>query len=177
MADLGQIPQMAPFQPDVDPTNTTARWKKWLDRFDNLIIAMNVTDNDRKKALLLHLVGEFVFEVYESLVIPEISDDADAAGNNAYTATKKALTDHFSPKKNTEFEVYNFRLAKQNAGETTDAYHARLRLLAIYCQFEHVDGEIKSHIIQNVPLIASTPPSSVSSRHDAQGPARRPKID
>ena len=71
MADLGQIPQIAPFQPDVDPTNTAVRWKKWLDRFENLIIAINVTDNDRKKALLLHLAGEFGFEVYEGLVIPK----------------------------------------------------------------------------------------------------------
>ena len=98
MADLGQIPQMASFQPDVDPTNTAARWKKCLDRCENLIIAINVTDNDRKNALLLHLAGEFVFKVYEGLVIPEIPDDADAAGNDAYTATKKALTDHSSLK-------------------------------------------------------------------------------
>ena len=39
---------------------------------------MNVTDNDRKKALLLHLAGKFVFEVNEGLVILEIPDDADA---------------------------------------------------------------------------------------------------
>ena len=144
MADLEHIPQMAPFQPDVDPTNTAARWKKWLDRFENLIIAFKVTDNNRKKALLLHLAGEFVFEVYEGLVISDIPDDADAAVNNAYTATKKALTDHFSPKKNTEFEVFNFRLAQQSAGEATDAKLAKRRRTFITYRIEYTETVLMS---------------------------------
>ena len=74
--------------------------------------------------------------------------DADPAETNVYTVAKKAIDDHFSPKKNAEFEIYNFRLAKQRDGENIDAYHSRLRSLAKYCQFTDTDAEIKSHIIQ-----------------------------
>ena len=42
MTDLGHTPQRASFQPDVYPTDAAARWKKWLDRFENLIIAVGV---------------------------------------------------------------------------------------------------------------------------------------
>ena len=110
--------------------------------------AMNVTDVARKKALLLHLAGDALYDVYEGLVVPVIRDDADAAVTNVYTVAKKALDDHFSPAKNAEFETYNFCLVKQQVGETIDAYHSRLRSLAKYCQFTDVDAEIKSHIIQ-----------------------------
>ena len=38
MADSSlEIPQVAPFKPDVvDPTSVSQRWKCWSDRFDNL---------------------------------------------------------------------------------------------------------------------------------------------
>ena len=148
MADLSAIPQIAPFVPDSDPTSVAQRWKRWSDRFDNLVVAMNVTNNNRKKALLLHLAGEAVFDIFEGLVLPDIADDADPAVTNAYTVAKGALDNHFNPKKNVEFERYTFRSSKQQSGEGIDAYHARLRSLSKYCEFPNVDAEIKSHVIQ-----------------------------
>jgi hypothetical protein len=150
MADslANSIPSMAAFMPDVEPNSVAQRWKRWSDRFENLIVAMNVTDQARKKALLLHLAGEAVFEIFEGLVLDDIPDDADAAVTNVYTVAKKALDDHFNPKKNTEFERFNFRSAKQQPVENIDSYHVRLRSLAKHCEFANVDAEIKSHIIQ-----------------------------
>ena len=45
-----------------------------------------------------------------------------------------------------EFEIYAFRQAKQNSGETMNSYHSRLRQLAATCEFNDVDKEIKSQI-------------------------------
>src|SRR5208282_308941 len=148
MADLANISQIASFIPDADLTSVAQRWKRWSDRFDNLIIALNVTDNARKNALLLHLAGEVVFEIFDGLVLPAIPDDADAAVTNVYTAAKGALDAHFNPKRNVEFERYTFRSEKQKDNETIDAYHSRLRNLSRNCEFANVDIEIKSHIIQ-----------------------------
>jgi hypothetical protein len=148
MADLTAISNVAPFQPDVDPTNTAQRWQKWASRFDNLMIALNITDHTRKKALLLHLAGESVCDIFEGLVLTEIPEDADQNVINKYTVAREALDKHFSPKKNVEFERYTFRTARQNADENIDAYHVRLRTLTKYCDFPNVNDEIKSHIIQ-----------------------------
>ena len=84
MADLTVISNVAPFQPDVDPTNTAQRWQKWASRFDNLMIALNITDHTRKKALLLHLAGESVCDIFEGLVLTEIPEDADQNVINKY---------------------------------------------------------------------------------------------
>ena len=153
MTEFGPMPQFAPFPPDVDPESTALRWKKWTDRFENLITALNITDDKRKRALLLHLAGEAVYDIFDGLVVETPSDDSDSGENNVYTLTKRALDEHFSPKKNVEFEIFNFRLARQNSDETTDAYHARLRTLAKYCDFSNVDAELKSHIIQTCNLM------------------------
>jgi hypothetical protein len=77
MADIASIPQIAPFILDADPTSVSQRWKRWSDRFDNLIVAMNVTNHARKKALLLHLAGEAVFDIFPGLDIDPVPEDAD----------------------------------------------------------------------------------------------------
>ena len=35
-------------------------WRKYMSRFENLLLAMNITNAIRKKAMLLHYVGEEV---------------------------------------------------------------------------------------------------------------------
>ena len=92
-----------------------------------------------------------------------IAEDADPAVDNAYTATKRALDAHFSPKRNVEFEVYTFRLARQNVVESMDTYQASLRALAKYCEFANVDGELKSHIIQT--CVSHSPSQIIASDH------------
>ena len=41
--DITNIPNISPFIPDNDPTSVSQRWKRWSDRFDNLMTAMNIT--------------------------------------------------------------------------------------------------------------------------------------
>ena len=59
-----------PTFPESDVTNTstqTVRWMKWLSRFRNLLIVMNVTYKKRKRALLLHYAGEATNEIFDML--------------------------------------------------------------------------------------------------------------
>ena len=53
---------------DVNETSTqAARWKKWLSRFRNLLVAMNMTGKKRQRALLLHYDGEATNEIFDTL--------------------------------------------------------------------------------------------------------------
>ncbi|KAL9969335.1 hypothetical protein ACROYT_G021535 [Oculina patagonica] len=51
------------------------------------------------------------------------------------------------PKVNKTYEIYMFRNASQNSGESLDSYCTRLRRLAQTCEFDNEDEEIKSHIV------------------------------
>ena len=53
---------------------------------------------------------------------------------------------YFQPKVNETYEIYKFRNATQNSGESLDIYFTRLRRLAQTCEFDKEDEEIKSHI-------------------------------
>jgi len=68
--------------------------------------AMNITDNPRKKALLLHLAGEAVYDIFLGLVVADVPADADQDVDNVYTTAKHALNAHFNPKRNIEYEIY-----------------------------------------------------------------------
>ena len=84
------LPLFPSFDYDADKSNAGPRWEKWVGRLENLLVGMNITNGDRKRALLLHYAGERVYDIY----------DAEKSTTEAtYEATKKVLTDYFAPKK------------------------------------------------------------------------------
>ena len=79
-------------------------------------------------------------DIYETLSPVTIGDN--------YADTLKVLNDYFLPKKNVEFEIYKFRQTKQEVNESLDTYYTKLKQLAKYCEFDNIEKEIKSQIIQ-----------------------------
>lgn len=136
---------------NVHAGNVGVRWQKWIKRFNNFLTASGITCDERKEALLLHCIGEEIFDLFSSL--PEPPQQIDPTTNNPIQISKydKAilkLNKHFSPQVNIEYEIYNFRQAKQQETETMDEYYARLLKLSTECGFADTDREIKSQIIQ-----------------------------
>ena len=119
------------------------RWERWVARFENYLLAANVTAEGRKKGQLLHFAGEDVFEVYLSFGSPS---------NLTFQEMKARLTAHFLPKRNKEYEVFKFRSSRQSSSETVDDFAMCLRQLAKHCEFADVDGEIKTQVVQTCVL-------------------------
>ena len=115
------------------------RWKKYVQRFKNMLKAYKIDDNEQQKALLLHHAGEEIFEIFCTLPGNEEAD---------FAKTVELLEAYFCPKKNEEYEVHKFRKAKQLEDESLDSFHTRLRKLAANCEFSDIDKEIKHQIIQ-----------------------------
>ena len=86
--------------------------------------------------------------LFRSPEIDEIFDTLEDTGEDKdYKKAVEKLTAHFNPQVNTTYEVYNFRKAQQNEGESFDSFHTRLRTLAKTCEFADADKEIKEQII------------------------------
>ena len=106
-------------------------------------------DDARKKALLLHYIGDEVYDIFDSF-----SDEKKGVGSvnaegeaNEYETLKQSFTTYFTPKQNSTYEIYKFRQAKQTRGETIDEFHTRLRTLANTCDFHDVKQEILTQIL------------------------------
>ena len=91
------------------------------------------------RALLLYYAGEEVGDIFKTLA--EMGED--------FAMAKEKLTEYFNPKRKVEYQVYTFRRAKQNPGESMNAYHSRLHQLTTTCQFADVNKEIKSQIVSS----------------------------
>ena len=61
------LPHFPPFDISDEPGAKGPRWKKYITRFKNLMVAMNITDAARQRALLLHYVGEDTNEIFDTL--------------------------------------------------------------------------------------------------------------
>ena len=107
--------------------------QRWIKRLENLFVAADIKDKTRQSAFLLYYAEEEVCDIFETL--PQSGDDFETA--------KEKLTEYFDHKKNVEYEIYNFRQAKQNHSELMNAYHSCLRQLVSTCEFAKIDKEIK----------------------------------
>jgi len=133
------LPPFPSFSVHEDNASVGPRWKKWLKRFEMYLAAHDVKDATRKRALLLYSAGEEVSDIFETL--PDQGEEKD------YAKAVTALNAYFQPKVNKTYEIYMFRNASQNSGESLDSYCTRLRRLAQTCEFTNEDEEIKSHIV------------------------------
>ena len=139
MAQL-QIPAVQSFNPHGEPSNTSQRWEKWKKSFGYFITASGITDDGRKRALLLHLVGEETQEIFETFPAAEQGESYDEALNT--------LNNHFKVKKNVPFERSTFNRAKQQTDESIEQFSTRLRKLSLYCEYgDSVDEHIRDRII------------------------------
>ena len=53
------------FDPISDPTSIGQRWKSWKRRFDIYVIAVNITEDKQKRAVLLYQVGQATQEIFD----------------------------------------------------------------------------------------------------------------
>ena len=79
-----------PFDPDVDQTTVGNRFMKYIYRFKNYMVALDIKDKARKRALFLHTAGFKVQDVLNTL---------EDTGDDLETAAGK-LAEYFQPKKN-----------------------------------------------------------------------------
>ena len=79
-----------PFSPDSEPTTTGMRSKKYVERFENYLIARDVKDKVRRRAIFLHCDGEKVQDIFDTL--EETGEDFETAGKNTFSRRNASCT-------------------------------------------------------------------------------------
>ena len=132
---------------DTAGAGVSGRWKRWVRAYKYYVEGRGITDNGRKRALLLSLGGMGLQDLYESFgELP-----APASGSNAYKQMLDMFDDHFSPVVNTPYERTVFRNTIFNQGETIPEYVARLKMLAGGCDFgDSTEDAIRDQVMSAV---------------------------
>ena len=114
-------------------------------------MALDISQPQRKKALLLHNAGTAVPDVFETLpcLQRDHQQEEEEEQQDEYTEAVNRLNTYFNPRKNVEYKVYVFRQARQQPGEILDQFRTRLRQLADTCEFQDINREITTQIVQD----------------------------
>ena len=66
-----------------------------------------------------------------------------------YATANAKLDQYFLPKKNVDYEIFQFRQAMQRPEETVDQFVTHLCKLVVHCEFTNLDQELRSAVNQH----------------------------
>ena len=140
---LSGLSGVKPFNVHEDRSSLGQRWNRWISQFELYVLASGVSDDAQKRALLLHMSGPDVQDIFNTL--------SDSTGT--YDSAKKALTDYFEPKKDVTWERLQFRRTLPVANESVHEHVIRLKQKSKYCGFSEgdVDNQIRDQVVDKWP--------------------------
>ncbi|GFN99206.1 Gag Polyprotein [Plakobranchus ocellatus] len=141
MAMASALPNFPPFKIREDGVSAGTRWKKWLSKFENLVTAMDITSEIRRKALLIHYGGVEIYDLIETL---------STASRQTYALVTRELDSYFTLRVNPTFEAFKLRKMRQLQHENVDQFHVRLRTQAALCLFNDINRDILAQLIEGV---------------------------
>ena len=92
-----------------------------VTKFENILVVMNITEDKRNVAMLLHFRGDYVRDFIDNAV----------SKVEGYDATVEYLNEHLNPKTSDTFEIYKFQKTIQDSKETVQHFCNRLRSITM----------------------------------------------
>ena len=146
-----EICGLKPFDPIGDPTNMGTRWQRWLKSFNwyansrgLLIDPTKENKMVQRRALLIHVAGEEVQKIFETL--------PDTGEAKEYQKAEDALNAYFNLQVNATFQNHLFRNMEQKDGEMVAQFVMRLRHAVKDCDYgNQADNQSRSSVQVNRP--------------------------
>lgn len=141
---MSQIPSLEAFDCEGDASSVGLRWEKWKRGLEFYLIAINAIDTEKKRAILLHVGGLTLQEIYHN--IPDVEEPDIAV--DVYKSAIKKLDDYFAPKQSKVYERHLFRLLKQEQNEKFEKFLVRLRNQSKKCKFVNEEDNLIDQIVE-----------------------------
>ena len=132
MAAFGRIEE---YSSDTD-------WSEYIERLDCYFTANDITDNEKKKAILLTVCGSKIYSLVKSLLAPAKPTE------KPYKDICDLVKSHLNPAPLIIAERYKFHLARQTEGQSISSFMAELRKLSEHCDFgEFLDDALRDRFV------------------------------
>ncbi|KAK7111487.1 hypothetical protein V1264_011109 [Littorina saxatilis] len=138
---LSALPTYPSF--DCSSDGVSIRWSKWIVRLENLFVAFNIANDQRKKALLLTYAGNDLNDIVDSFPAADLTP---RDGETHFQKLVDRINEHFNPQINREYQVFTFRQLTQTS-DSVDIFYQQLKRHASLCNFANIESEIKSQLI------------------------------
>ena len=115
----------------VTSTNSTGPekedWIQYAERLEHFFAANSIDEPNKKKAMLLTIIGPTAYRLMRSLVVPQKLDE------KTFKELVDAMKDHYCPKPSEIVQRFKFNTRARQPGESVSTYVSQLRSLAEYC--------------------------------------------
>ncbi|KAK2548046.1 Gag polyprotein [Acropora cervicornis] len=128
-----------------EPATLWQRWRIWKDEFELFVTASGIDDPKQQRALLLHLAGPGVREIFRTIPEETKGDAKD------YKKAMESLNDYFKLKKNIPKARQNFLGATPAPRERINNFVTRLSSLAEHCEYgEEKDNMTRDQVLTHI---------------------------
>ena len=143
---LSGLPGLKPFDAVGEPVTLAQQWLTWKQEFELYVIASGISDPTQMRALLLHLAGPQVRDIFNNSIPATTRGQA-----KDYKKAMDSLSDHFKVRKNALMARQAFLAAKPTAGETINNFITRLQKLAEHCDYKgERDNQVRDRAISYI---------------------------
>ena len=120
-------------------------WESYCERIQLYFTANEITENDKKRAVLLTVVGSKTYKLFRNLTYPA------KPSTKSYDELVECMKNHHQPARNSIMERYKFFSRNRKPNESINEYIAKLRELAEYCNFGAVlDDMLRDRVVCGV---------------------------
>ena len=120
MATLGKLTEYDPEQEE---------WGSYVERLEFFFTANDITDAEKKKAILLSSSGSKTYKLFRGLTAPA------KPGDMTFAELVKLMKNHLSPKPNPIAERFRFNTRDRQPEESVANYVMELRCLTEHCEY------------------------------------------
>lgn len=119
-------------------------WVAYIERLTQYFIANDVTDADKKRAILLRHCGAHTYQLLRNLLTPAKPSE------KSFDEIVAALKDYWQPKPSEIVQRFNFHSRSQKQGESVEDYVAELRRLSEHCEFADLENMLRDRLVCGV---------------------------
>ena len=120
-------------------------WLQYVERLEFFFSANGVDDADKKRSVLLTVIGAATYKTLRNILSPE------KPGEKPYAELVESLSKYFKPTPSEIVERFKFHSRVRKAGESISTYVAELRSLTEYCNFgPTLDNMIRDRLVCGV---------------------------
>ena len=101
----------------------------WTQYIERLGYANEIKEAEKKRAILLSVIGPSTYRLVKSLVAPA------KPGDKSYNELVKQLTTHYDPTPSETVQRHKFHSRIRKDGESVATFVSELRAIATYCNF------------------------------------------
>ena len=131
----------------IDPFNPTNGevWTHYVKRLEYYFLANGITAADKKRAILISVMGSDAYRLLRSLISPS------KPSKKSFAQIMEVLKDHYNPQPSEIMQRFHFHSRAQKSGEKVATYLAELRGIAEHCNFgASLDDMLRDRLVVGI---------------------------